>query len=441
MSKPNVPFQIGMRFAARKKQNKPKLIRSHSPLAARTTNNFCDEIRRHCKPPTFTNTRSRSVQPKRVPRSEQITYYRLANWMEDLMPIIYNKPITEIKMPGTHDSATYAITSESQAVSSQKYAKITAITGDPRQWTTTQYKSIKQQLEMGCRFFDLRVSFEDGVFYLHHGLIAKKLPYELNIIKTFLEQHPYEFIILKIKPASTCQEFLDPLQQVIHILLENKHILMKAQFMKNGYYINQFPADIKMHQCIGKVMVIIDDRSFVEGKEDCGNIRISRFLFGNTALYSVWPNQRDYNKLLQCNIDSQPPINNKQLYCLHFTFTANVKYMASHMSKKKEIHDIYTMTKSLEEDKEEKTGSKSNWAYMIDLLQTRTNKRNININVVDFLDGMKSHRVILLNFLRYKNPLPSLPPPLKPHVKKVELRTKDPEPDKKSKSKKKKSKS
>lgn len=43
-----------------------------------------------------------------------------------------------------------------------------------------------------------------------------------------------------------------------------------------------------------------------------------------------------------------PPITNKQLYCLHFTFTGNVKYMASHMSKKKEIHDIYTITKSLE---------------------------------------------------------------------------------------------
>lgn len=57
----------------------------------------------------------------------------------------------------------------------------------------------------------------------------------------------------------------------------------------------------------------------------------------------------------------------------------------------------------LEDEKEEKTGAKSNWSYLISLLRTQTTtKRDININVVDFLNGMKVHRVILLNYHKVK---------------------------------------
>lgn len=418
MSKPFIPSQLGMRFVARKKQHKVKLTRSHSPPPSRTPENYCDSYRRLWAPFVYTKSRSRSVQPKRMPHSDPIIHYRLSNWMEDLMPIIHDKPITQIKMPGTHDSATYAITGESRAASCQKSAKITSLTDDPRQWTMTQKKSIAQQLEMGSRFFDLRVSFEDkeGRFFTHHGLLAKSLPHELKAVSDFLEKHPFEFLIIKIKPASTCAEFLRDLRIVIHKILGTHHILMKATFMANGDTIEKVPADLKMYDCAGRVMVIIDDRTFVEGKEDCPEIKGSKFLFGNTALHSIWPNQRNYDKLVQATIDSQPPITNKQLYCLHFTFTTNVKYLISHMSSKNEVHDIYTMTKKLEERKSEKTGSKSNWAYLISLLQTRPNKRDININVVDFLNGMKSHRVIFLNYPRHR--IPPLPPPLKPNVPK-----------------------
>lgn len=427
--KPFVPSQIGMRFVARKKQHVVKITRSHSPAPARTHNNYCDEYRRLWAPSVYTKQRSRSVQPKRMPHSEPITYYRLNNWMEDLMPLIHDLPITQIKIPGTHDSATYAITGESRAASCQKSAKFTQLTVDPRQWTLTQKKSIAQQLAMGCRFFDIRVSFEDkeGRFFTHHGLLAKSLPHELKAVKDFLELHPFEFIIIKIKPASTCAEFLRDLRIVIHKILGTHHILMKATFMSNGDTICKVPADLKMYDAAGRVMVIIDDRNFVEGKEDCPEIKGSKFLFGNTALHSVWPNQRDYNKLVQATIDSQPPISNKQLYCLHFTFTTNVKYLISHMSQKKEVHDIYTLTKKLEERKQPKTGSKSNWAYLISLLQSRPDKRDININVVDFLNGMKSHRVIFLNYSRHR--IPPLPPPLKSDVP-----TASKEPEKKPKS-------
>lgn len=62
--KPFVPSQLGMRFAARKKQHVVKITRSHSPAPARTPNNYCDEYRRLWAPSVYTKQRSRFVQPK-----------------------------------------------------------------------------------------------------------------------------------------------------------------------------------------------------------------------------------------------------------------------------------------------------------------------------------------------------------------------------------------
>ncbi|KAK8839390.1 PI-PLC X domain-containing protein 2 [Tritrichomonas musculus] len=415
MSKPFIPSQIGMRFAAfhKKQTDKVKLSRSHSPPAIRTKKNYFDKKRRIYNAKIDKKYRAKSVQPRRMPRNEPIRYYRLNNWMEDLYPLIQNKPITEISIPGTHDSATYAITGKSRAASCQKSAKITSLTDDPRQWTMTQTKSIAQQLSIGCRFFDIRVSFEDkeGRFYTHHGLLAMSLPYELKAVRDFLDKHPFEFVIIKIKPASTCGDFLRDLRTVINTIIQPEHLLMKKTFSKYGEVVEKIPADYKMKNCAGKVMVIIDDRTFVEGFEDTPEFRSSSFMFGNTALHSAWPNARRYNDLVQSVIDSQPDKANKQLYCLHFTFTPNAKFIISHMSSKNKVHDLVTLTQRLEEEKEEKTGLKSNWDYLISLLKTRSDtKRDININVVDFLNGMKSHRVILLNCNR--NKAHPLPPPL-----------------------------
>lgn len=134
-------------------------------------------------------------------------------------------------------------------------------------------------------------------------------------------------------------------------------------------------------------------------------LKALKTLLNFVQVVSARPNARSYNDLVQAVIDSQPDKSNKQLYCLHFTFTPNAKFIFSHMSNKNKAHNLATL---LDDEKEEKAGGKSNWSYLISLLRTRTDtKRDININVVDFLNGMNAHRVILLNFHKVKKSQPS----------------------------------
>lgn len=417
-----IPSQVGMRMSARLSQRITK-ERGKSPPTVRTRINYDDDQRRYCRTRLEKSNRSRSPQPVPTPRPPKSKYCRLGYWMEDLGYLIRDMPITAIKMPGTHDSATYGITPQSRAASGQAAAKLSTVTGDPRQWTVTQTKTILEQLICGCRFLDIRVSYEEkeGRFFMHHGLLANSLPNGLNMIKHFFETHPYEFVIVKIKPTSTTEDFLENMMMVIHKILGNQHIVQKTIFLsgvdpKTGKKIvsgtkDRLPNELRLRDCEGKIMVIIDDRSFEEGSL---KVSAAKFLYGSSVLYSKWPNKRDFNELRQAVIDTQPDKTNTQLYCLHFTFTANAQYIVSHMSASKPVHDLYTLTKKLEEQKDEVTGAQDNWHYIISLLRAKTGtKRDININVVDFLNGMKSYRVIFLNYP--KSQIPPLPPQLEPN--------------------------
>ena len=60
----------------------------------------------------------------------------------------------------------------------------------------TQYSNFSQQLNIGIRFFDLRVSMYNGELHYVHGLFGEKVMPTLSVFKKFTEEHPTEIIIL-----------------------------------------------------------------------------------------------------------------------------------------------------------------------------------------------------------------------------------------------------
>lgn len=126
------------------------------------------------------------------------------NWMGDLLvsrPNFGNLKINQVMLPGTHDSGTFRIGAPTQ--------------GDHT--ARTQSLSFAEQLELGVRYFDLRVKLGNSAYYPYHGpwtsdsdLCRKgdnpddpnnKLQFKQ--MRDFLKQHPKEIIILKF------QGFLD----------------------------------------------------------------------------------------------------------------------------------------------------------------------------------------------------------------------------------------
>jgi 1-phosphatidylinositol phosphodiesterase len=107
-----------------------------------------------------------------APDSEQ------EEWMSDLDDDL---SITWITMPGTHDSACM----------SEEGGKI----------AKCQSWSIKDQLKTGIRFLDVRCKVEGNELKLYHGVINCRISF-LDLLEDcgiFLQDHPSEFLILRVK--------------------------------------------------------------------------------------------------------------------------------------------------------------------------------------------------------------------------------------------------
>lgn len=109
--------------------------------------------------------------------------FDIANWMSFVDDA---KRLTELSIPGTHDSAAI----KQQSVSNR---------------LTTQTRSLRDQLEAGIRFLDIRARYIDDAFKLYHENTYLNLDFAtaVNTCKSFLAQHPRETIIMSIKEEST----------------------------------------------------------------------------------------------------------------------------------------------------------------------------------------------------------------------------------------------
>ena len=133
--------------------------------------------------------------------------------MRDLPPSIKAKNITEIAIPGSHNSGTYYL-SKDRPVGSDQSKFIQGIGNIPvlgnfvksmlTLWGVCQHVDIKHQLQIGIRYFDFRVGKVKGQFRIIHGLYGIKIGNILLEIGKFLEQHPEEIVILDFQRLYDC---------------------------------------------------------------------------------------------------------------------------------------------------------------------------------------------------------------------------------------------
>lgn len=130
-------------------------------------------------------------------------------WMEDLWDTsnsvgqkFQDRRLRDIVIPGTHDSATYALTNIALPGGDPWLAALQAqpgVTGDILQgYAKAQSFPLYEQLKTGARFFDLRFAKFDGNYRAHHSLIGSGYAEVFSDIERFLnEGHDKEIIILR----------------------------------------------------------------------------------------------------------------------------------------------------------------------------------------------------------------------------------------------------
>jgi 1-phosphatidylinositol phosphodiesterase len=111
--------------------------------------------------------------------------FDLSNWMSLVSD---TKLLSELTIPGTHDSGARYID-----------PTVYKTRNSPR--LTTQTAGIREQLDSGIRFLDIRVGYTNGRFLLYHENAFENLGFAdvRNICSEFLTAHPRETIILSLK--------------------------------------------------------------------------------------------------------------------------------------------------------------------------------------------------------------------------------------------------
>jgi 1-phosphatidylinositol phosphodiesterase len=106
--------------------------------------------------------------------------YDIANWMSLVND---SKMLSELSIPGTHDSAAMKRP------------------GFDSERLTTQTRTLREQLDAGVRFLDLRCGYVDKEFGLYHETTSLHLTFAAarDVCKQFLNDHPRETIIASIK--------------------------------------------------------------------------------------------------------------------------------------------------------------------------------------------------------------------------------------------------
>lgn len=133
-----------------------------------------------------------------------------ADWMAGL-PALSRLPLTQLPIPGTHDSGSYAITARSEWALTGK-SQFGVLTELPEflqdllvkpiaaAWGKTQDNNIHDQLVSGIRYLDLRLTREpDGQIYFEHGLRSEPASVGVEDIGAFANAHPKELVVVYVQ--------------------------------------------------------------------------------------------------------------------------------------------------------------------------------------------------------------------------------------------------
>ncbi|KAI7807985.1 PI-PLC X domain-containing protein 1 [Triplophysa rosa] len=134
--------------------------------------------------------------------------HRCSDWMSELPRGLWDIPLRNLALPGSHDTMTYCLDQKSSVLQSEPKVLQVLDTLLPcvvrpciMKWATSQEESICNQLDSGMRFLDLRIAHKtkdpDKVFYFAHGIYSLVTVKEaLTEVAHWLDQHSKEVVIM-----------------------------------------------------------------------------------------------------------------------------------------------------------------------------------------------------------------------------------------------------
>lgn len=270
------------------------------------------------------NVRQTSPFPK-VPLSSWMTHYG------QLFPEVATIPLKNLILPGTHDSATSTITASSKFAREQdpphelnwlRYLGVGFIvSGIAAKWSKAQGKSLGEQLNLGIRYFDMRVVYResDRSFYSVHGLYGDHLDTILKEVQDFLAKNPKEVILLDFNHLHNMQpapkrDLNGRLIQKIKSYFGNK-MASRKRFGPSSTLQDFWDA--------GKQVIVFyyNDKG---DKKDNTRAQRDSLLWGSENITSPWPNKQtveDLKKALERTMSAEARFQGDRFFVLQNILT------------------------------------------------------------------------------------------------------------------------
>ncbi len=240
------------------------------------------------------------VSSQALASDDQLT----ANWMATINP---NRPINTLMIPGTHDSATYAISFHSKfdmvgdSPVPEWLEKISnvfpgwVVRNIVAQWSKTQPLTIQQQLLDGARYLDLRLCYSDAdsstKHYVGcHALLGANLDDILIQIQRYANSHRKELVIVAINKLYGVANAQD--QQALIALLQS---YLRDDLVPNTLTVHSTLNDI---YATGRNVILLWKPSFdINNPQQQGFV--SRWVWPMERMTNQWPQTNDINQLHQ----------------------------------------------------------------------------------------------------------------------------------------------
>ncbi|XP_058794322.1 PI-PLC X domain-containing protein 3 [Phymastichus coffea] len=153
----------------------------------------------------YNNNESAIIDPSGAQYELPALSENLEFWMTRLPPKLKALPIIQLAIPGSHNTMTYTIEKNNdigpdEPVPIRNIGRRLSIVIKPIifNWSINQEENVKDQLDGGIRYLDLRVATKpgDNNIYFLHGLYGDNISQPLHIVNEWLNQHPNEVIIV-----------------------------------------------------------------------------------------------------------------------------------------------------------------------------------------------------------------------------------------------------
>ncbi|CAF2836616.1 unnamed protein product [Rotaria sp. Silwood2] len=148
--------------------------------------------------------------------------------MQQLLPYISHLHLFNLTLPGTHDAASFFLTSAlspdptGNAVL-DALVKMAEKLGVPLQdvitpWALTQSRNLYEQAEDGMRYFDIRAAYNGTDWCSYHFELGLPIYTHFSALNAFLLLHPSEIMVIEVShlaSANLTQKNLNALRDMI----------------------------------------------------------------------------------------------------------------------------------------------------------------------------------------------------------------------------------